>query len=101
MGEVTLTSGFAEETTAYRASVLSGVTQTTISVIATHSNTSVEVTAEDVDAATDEPQVNPGMGATTIGVTVTAGDRETSRTYTGYGDEEGGIVTPFTRQGPE
>ena len=98
---VTLMPGFASGTTAHTASVSSSVTQTTISAMATHSNANVVFTPEDVDAVTDEPQVNPGMGATTIGMTAIAGDRETSRTFTDYGDEEERIATPQARQCPE
>ena len=98
---VTLIPGFASGTTASTVSVSSGGKQTTISAMATHSNASEVVKAEDVDAVTDEPQVNPEMGATTICMTVIAGDRETWRTFTNYGDEEERIATPQTRQSTE
>ena len=74
---VTLKPGFASGTTAFTAAVSTGVTQTTIWVIATHSNASVVVTAEDVEPVINVPQLDR---ATTIGVTETAGDRGMSRT---------------------
>ena len=94
LGGVTVMSELDAEKTAYTTFSVKRRRTDAMSAMATHSIASMVVTVEDIDAITDEPQANPGLGATTLCVMVIAGDKETFRTYTSYGDEAEGIDTP-------
>ena len=77
---VTLSPAFASGTTAYTASVVNSVTETTVTATASDANASVEVK---LNGVVDQDGVTPlvvGSG-NVIAVVVTAQDVETTQTY--------------------